>query len=167
MDFAQEFVARPPEKGFHSFCGSKIEMKSQRATFRSRYVQLSGAERHRRSDSGAAVRLTRGGKLGCVWFGRENRHGFPAALGRAVGRAFAVRRTVGPAAGHLRCPGPDAAARTQQNWAELLVVVWVDLLVELLRPNGLCGPAPPRRRPATRRSRVESCRSSRVSGPLC
>ena len=37
-------------------------------------------------------------------------------------------------------PGPDAAARTQQNGAELLVVVWADLLVELLRPFGSRGP---------------------------
>ncbi|WP_297829353.1 hypothetical protein [uncultured Rikenella sp.] len=45
-------VARPLKEGFRSFCDSKIEMKSQRAT---------GMWR---SGSGAAVRPTRGGKLG-------------------------------------------------------------------------------------------------------
>ncbi len=51
-NFAQTSVARPRKEGFHSFCESKIEMKSQRAT------------ETRRSDSGAAVRPTRGGELG-------------------------------------------------------------------------------------------------------
>ncbi len=41
-----------------------IRQELPRATFGSRHAQLSRAERHRRSDSGAAVRLTRGGELG-------------------------------------------------------------------------------------------------------
>ena len=59
--------ARPRKEGFRSFCDSKIEMKSQRATFRSRYAYLSSAERHRRSDSGAAVRLIRAENWVLLW----------------------------------------------------------------------------------------------------
>ncbi len=57
--------------------GEPIRQELPRATFRSRYAHLSGAERHRRSDSGAAVRLTRGGELGF-------------ALGRGLGCASAT-----------------------------------------------------------------------------
>ena len=63
------------KRDFTCFAVSKIELKSQRATFRSRHAHLSSAERHRRSNSGAAVRLTRG-----------------SALGRGLGCAFATRR---------------------------------------------------------------------------
>ncbi len=75
MTLHEKFVARPPKEGFRSFCDSKIEMKSQRATFRSRPAHLSGAERHRWSASGAAVRRTRG-----------------SVLGRGLDCAFATRR---------------------------------------------------------------------------
>ena len=114
------------KRDFARFAVSKIEMKSQRATFRSRPGHLSSAERHRRSESGAAVRRTRGGELGCS-LGR-------AVLGRAVGRAFAVRRTAGPARWAFG-PPPERAARTQKNW----VVLWA----ELLRLAESRGPKPP------------------------
>ncbi len=83
-------VARPPKEGFHSFCNSKIEMKSQRATFRSRHAHHSSAERHRRSDSGAAVRRTRGGELGRAPATRRVAQ-FSAGCGqKQIGSAFAV-----------------------------------------------------------------------------
>ena len=89
-------IRRPsPKEGFHSFCNSKIEMKSQRATFRSRRAHLSSAERHRRSDSGAAVRLTRGGELGRAPATRRVAQ-FSAGCGqKQIGSAFAVLRTAG------------------------------------------------------------------------
>ncbi len=63
-------------------------MKSQRATFRSRPGHLSSAERHRRSESGAAVKLTRGGELGfalgCACF----QAGKPIAVFRRAGLSF-------------------------------------------------------------------------------
>ena len=70
-------------------------MKSQRATFKSRPGHLSSAERHRRSDSGAAVRLTRGGELGrALGFvcssGAKTGYGFRTALGRAWGMRFGL-----------------------------------------------------------------------------
>ena len=91
-----------------------IRQELPRATFRSRHAHLLSAERHRRSDSGAAVRRTRDGELGfalgrglgCACSsGSKTGYGFRAALGRVVDRAFAALRAAGLVAGHLRCPG--------------------------------------------------------------
>ena len=49
-----------------------------------------------------------------------------------MGCAFAVRRTAGPARWAFGPPG-ERAARTQQNGAEPLVVLWALLLAGLLR----------------------------------
>ncbi len=73
------------------------------------------------SDSGAAVRLTRDGELGWALgcdcsLGTKTVAGFRAALGRAVGRAFAVRRTAGLARWAFGPPG-ERAARTRKNRA--------------------------------------------------
>ena len=66
MDFAQEFVARPLKRAYSAGWHLANPTRIASGEFRSRHVQLSGAERHRRSDSGAAVRLTRGEELGCA-----------------------------------------------------------------------------------------------------
>ena len=64
------------------------------------------------------MRLTRGGELGCALgralgcdcsSGTKTGNGFRAALGRAVGRAFAV----------LRCPGRTPQPASPKNWGGL------------------------------------------------
>ncbi len=84
------------------------------------------------------MRRTRGGELGRT---------LGCALGWYLGReridyAIAVRRTAGPARWAFGPPG-ERAARTQQNGAEPLVVLWALLLAELLRPVGSCSSPPP------------------------
>ena len=59
----------------------------------------------------------------------------------------------------LRLHSPLAAA---ENELGRLVMNWV----VFVRPLGRAGRTPAHGRPATRRLRVESCRSSRASGPL-
>ena len=85
------------------------------------------------------MKRIRGGELGRALgcncsSGAKTGYGFRAALGRAVGRAFAVRRTAGPARWAFG-PPPERAARTQKNW----VVLWA----ELLRLAESRGPKPP------------------------
>ena len=100
----------------------------------------------RRSDSGAAVRRTRGGELGrtlgCVFAARRADRATRLNL-TEKGCASAVCRTAGPARWAFG-PPPERAARTRQNWAEPLVVVWADLLIEFLRLAEPRSPPPPR-----------------------
>ena len=77
-NLASKSVARPPKKGFHSFCNSKIEMKSQRATANAAERQRSRSEADTRRRTGASFGL-------CLFFGRESRPRFSRRVGLSMG----------------------------------------------------------------------------------
>ena len=100
-------VARLLERAYSAGWHLPIRQELPRATVRSRPGHLSGAERHRRSESGAAVRRTRGRRTGlcfglCFWpvFGLK--------------ASSAVRRIAGLVAQRLYRSGGWATDRPRQ-----------------------------------------------------